>query len=87
MSVSHRSAQCWVSQAIDAYLAPWSARAGSVGGDSLGADLGHAMVGTQGRQGRLLGCNYRFCMLKTTFQSLNLSGLFLKIQMCFNSET
>ena len=30
------------------------------------------MVGTQGRQGWLLGCNYRFRMLNTAFQSFRL---------------
>lgn len=49
VSVSHRSAQCWVSQAIAAYLAPWTARAGSGGGDSLCADLGHG--GNTGQAG------------------------------------
>ena len=38
MSVSHRSAQCWVSLALD-----WTAvtGAGSGGGDSLSTDLDH----------------------------------------------
>ena len=85
VSVLHSAQLCTVHSAVTmalvAYLALETAvtGGGSGGSGSLGTDLGHG--GNRRQAGWLLGCNYRFRMLNTAFQSLNISAL------CFKSET